>query len=194
MSALWNDKFYLKDTITPAYSVRADSDFLKLAGSFSLPLGFTFDNDNYSAKVVKNGMSAMAKDFYQSETFNFDLAPTLKAAAKVTPHKIIDLYTGIEIPLFSLAYSSVATKDTDHTITITGNGGNADLDIRTMINNHYSAKGRVYTSKVTAFPKLTFSAGFTVNYASTVALDFIFLTVTKDHVSIDSSVLLSIKR
>jgi hypothetical protein len=192
MEAVWNDKFYLKDTVSPAYGIRGKLSIVEFAGNFALPMGFTFGSDNYSAKVVKNGMTAAAKNFYQSETFNFDLAPTLKAAVKVTPHKIIDLYAGLVLPLFSWAYSSVATKAVDRATAISGDDG-IKTTVQDLIGGHYSAKGTVYTSKVTAFPRLLFSAGFTVNFAPALALDFVFLTVTKERVSVDTSVLLSVK-
>lgn len=190
--ALWNDKFYLRNTITPDYTVEGTFASIGFACGFSLPVSLLFGADDYSAKVVRDGKTARAEGFYRAGSFGLELAPTVRAALSVRPAGAIDIHAGIEFPLVKWSFSSTTTEDVDRARAISGDDA-VKYAVETIIDGHYSRAAQTTVSEPAFFPSFSLNAGFTVSYASTVSLDFVFLTVTDGYVSIDSSVLLSVK-
>ncbi|MDR2491072.1 MAG: hypothetical protein LBD20_06690 [Spirochaetaceae bacterium] len=122
IQAVWDNKFYLSDTITPAYALSgklADEKFEWKVKAL-LPITLTFGSDDFSAKVDSGGSSTKYESFYKASSFDFGIVPTVKAAVSYRPHDVIGLHAGVQVSVFDWSLTTQKTEKVDLSAAVAG--------------------------------------------------------------------------
>ena len=170
IQAVWDKKFYLSDTITPAYGFKGkllDEKF-EWKVKAALPITFTTGSDAFSAKTEGGGVVVKYDDFYKASSFDFGLAPVVKAAVSYRPHKVIGLHAGVEVKIFDW------TIETDKSEKVTLS--TPVQDALASIGLTSSAESATSDSTFTG-PGMTMGAGATF-YIGPCALDLVLFKAT----------------
>jgi hypothetical protein len=187
LSAIWNNKFYLKDTLEPSYTLDNGTEAnLLWAVKFILPIGIEAGSNVYSAKIEKAGKAITAKDFYNEGKFAFGIDPTVKAAVAFKPFgKILNLHAGVNVNILSWTLTTTSTTKKEDGSSAFYDGEAALYgDMDALINgsalnaDNYAVSDRSKTDSAFEGPAMDFGAGFTL-YLGPCALDFMVLKGAK---------------
>jgi hypothetical protein len=185
MSAVWDNKFFLKDIITPGYGLGGDvTDKLSWKVKAEVPVALGIDSNKYSAKIATGSASAEAADFANSSAFIVGITPALKAGVSFKPASVIDLHAGVQVDILNWQLAANSRKK------VLDSGDNpldkisGDAALKSQVQSLISSEGGFTqaddswsTSDFTG-PGMALGAGVTV-YLGPAALDFILLKNAK---------------
>jgi len=169
-TAVWDNRFYIKDELTPLYNFNKETDKLAWSASAFMPItvGLTAHSLNYlneDGNIPANNRDF--KKYYEGSEFEFGLAPTLSAGVQFKVFPMLSLQGGVRVRLFdwSLVYSS--TKKVEYTGT-----DKTNFDAITTLSHSGDSSSTEYTFKYT---EADIAAGFTFNFKDKAALDMAFI-------------------
>ena len=180
---VWNNRFYLSDTITPSYNISGSNE----TGSFSysataalpLTIGFTTNRLNYSWETGEDGPASnsfQVNDFYKRNDFFMGVEPSIAAGVQFRPASFFSAQGGIKIDLFTWNMKNERTLDVDNPLY----GSQQDIDRWNNARNNGTynltiSRDESTTTHNWTFPLLSFAAGFTFSFREMAALDFVFI-------------------
>ena len=169
--AIWDNRFYVLDTVTPSYNISGESGKLKYSATAGLPVNIGFATHNLNAKAEGTTEIELV-DFNKGAEFSLGVAPWLNAGVQFKPVDLLSVQAGIQLNLFDWAMTASSTTKVD---APTGN--------EAAMLSGLGASYRVSedTSKVEStfgYPELSFALGFTFSFKEKAALDFLFIKST----------------
>jgi hypothetical protein len=199
--AVWDNRFYIKDTVTPSYNISGESGKLDYSVTAALPIEIGFIAHAINAKS-EGPMDAELKDIYKGADFKVGVEPGLTAGVRFKPADLLAVQAGIGVDFFSWDLTAKGTTEVDAPTS-----GNAASLYTGLSGAGYAASGKSSTVETNfTYPTLSFAAGFTFSFKDKAALDFLFIKSTNptipgtiykavgDGLGIDeTSVVLSIK-
>jgi hypothetical protein len=166
--AVWDNRFYIADTITPSYNINGDTGKLGYSVSFYLPVGLALTTHSLNAKSEGAGSDWELKGASKGSDFDMTISPSLALGLQFKPAPVFSVQGGINAEFFSWGLEAESTSKVDLSAD--------DLTRATAVGITPTGKSSNSTSTL-ALPKLSFAAGFTVNFKEIAALDFVFVKV-----------------
>lgn len=170
-NAVWDNRFYIADTVVPSYNFSGDIDKLSYSATVYLPIELALTTHSLNAKTEASLTSTdtEVKGFYKGVDFDMSISPSLAAGVQFKPLSFFSVQGGINAEFFSWGLEGRSTSKVD----LPSDAAEAAL-VGASGGNSNKTSGSTNTL---ALPKLSFAAGFTLAFKETAALDFVFIKV-----------------
>jgi hypothetical protein len=185
-TSVWDKRGYFSNTLTPMYNFGGSAlgtgteeeegfDRLSYSITAALPITLTFINHALNAKWEQGsnatgpvGADWEVNDFYKRSFFGFQLAPEITAGLKFQLARMFSIQGGLKAELFDwriIHRSETEVKPSD------------DDTLRLTTYSLVPSEDSSHTWTSFNLPKLSFSAGFSMNFRDTALVDLVLIKV-----------------